>query len=89
MTCPQYHIEWNDIMDIHFILQCCVISKRLKWLCVMEKIIMENCELESLKECMDIMGELNEDAQRGIASCCLLGLDFLHSHHIIHGVVER
>ena len=50
---------------------------------------MENYELGPLKECMDIMGELNENAQRGIASCCLLGLDFLHSRHIIHGVVEH
>ena len=50
---------------------------------------MENCELESLKEYMNANNGLNEDALREIASCCLLGLDFLHSQHIIHGVVER
>ena len=50
---------------------------------------MENCELESLREYMNMNNGLNEDALREIASCCLLGLDFLHSQHIIHGVVER
>ena len=56
--------------------------------CVMEEIVMENCELESLREYMNANNGLNEDALREIASCCLLGLDFLHSQHIIHGVVE-
>ena len=50
---------------------------------------MENCELESLREYMNMNNGLNEDALREIASCCLLGLDFLHSQRIIHGVVER
>lgn len=50
---------------------------------------MENCELESLREYMNMNNGLNGDALREIASCCLLGLDFLHSQHIIHGVVER
>ena len=48
---------------------------------------MENCELESLDDCMNYDAGLDEDVMREIASCCLLGLDFLHSHHIIHGVV--
>ena len=50
---------------------------------------MKNCEVESLARYMDKRVRLNEDELREIASCCLLGLDFLHSRHIIHGVVER
>ena len=49
---------------------------------------MENCELGSLDEYIHYNGTLNEDEVREIASCCLLGLDFLHSRHIIHGVVD-
>ncbi len=50
---------------------------------------MENCELGSLKEYMNMNNGLNEDALREIACYSLLALDFLHSQHIIHGVVER
>ena len=50
---------------------------------------MENYELGSLDEYIYCNGGLNEDEVREIASCCLLGLDFLHSRHIIHGVVDR
>ena len=50
---------------------------------------MKNCEVESLARYMDKRVRLNEDELREITSCCLLGLDFLHSRHIIHGVVER
>ena len=50
---------------------------------------MKNCELRSLREYMNMNNGLNEDALRVIASCCLLGLDFLHSQRIIYGVVER
>lgn len=50
---------------------------------------MESCKLGSLKDYMDLNVGLNEEALREIASCCLLGLEFLHSHHIIHGVVEH
>ena len=50
---------------------------------------MKNCEVESLARYMDKRVRLNEDELREIASCCLLCLDFLHSRHIIHGVVER
>ena len=50
---------------------------------------MENCKLGSLNDYMDLNVGLDEDALREIASCCLLGLEFLHSHHIIHGVVEH
>ena len=31
---------------------------------------------------------LNEDELQMVASCCLLGLDFLHRKNIIHGVNE-
>ena len=48
---------------------------------------MENCALESFSEYMDVNDRLNEDELRAIASCCLLGLDFLHSHHSMHGVI--
>lgn len=50
---------------------------------------MENYDLGSLNEYMDINMGLSEDELCAIASCCLLGLDFLHSQHIIHGVVEH
>ena len=50
---------------------------------------MEKCELGSLMKYMDKRERLNEDELRDITSCCLLGLDFLHSRHIIHGVVDR
>ena len=48
---------------------------------------MENCELESLEEIINYNTGSDEEALREIASCCLLGLEFLHSHYIIHGVV--
>ena len=50
---------------------------------------MENCELETLEKYMDKRERLSEDELSEIASSCLLGLDFLHSRHIIHGVVEH
>ena len=50
---------------------------------------MESCKLGSLKDYMDLNVGLNEEALREIASCCLLGLEFLHAHYIIHGVVEH
>lgn len=50
---------------------------------------MENCALESFSEYMDVNDRLNEDELRAIASCCLLSLDFLHSQHIMHGVVGQ
>lgn len=49
---------------------------------------MEYCELGSMKEYIDMSNGLSEDELSAIASCCLLGLDFLHSRRIIHGVVE-
>ena len=41
----------------------------------------------SLQECIDKKEKVNEDGLCAIASCCLLGLDFLHLHHIMHGVI--
>ena len=49
---------------------------------------MENCELGSLREYMDNIMGLSEDELREIASCCLLGLDFLHSQYMSHGVID-
>ena len=49
----------------------------------------ENEQLESLREYMNDNNRFNEDELHDIAGCCLLGLDFLHSRHIIHGVVEH
>lgn len=50
---------------------------------------MENCVLGSLDEYIHYNGTLNEDEVREIASCCLLGLDYLHSQNIMHGVVDH
>lgn len=49
---------------------------------------MENYELGSLREHMEVNKRLITSVLREIASCCLLGLDSLHSQHIIHGVIE-
>lgn len=40
----------------------------------------------SLQECIDKKEKVDEVGLCAIASCCLLGLDFLHSHHSMHGV---
>ena len=49
---------------------------------------MENCELGSLWEYMDNNMGLSEDEIRESASGCLLGLEVLHSQHIMHGVMD-
>ncbi len=49
---------------------------------------MENYELGSLDEYIYCNGGLNEDEVREIASCCLLGLDYLRSLNTMHGVVD-
>ena len=49
---------------------------------------MENCEFGSLMKYMDKRERLSEDELREIASCCLLGLDFLHSQYMSHGVID-
>ena len=42
----------------------------------------------SMEEYMHMNKTLREEALREITSCCLLGLNFLHSHNIIHGVFD-
>lgn len=49
---------------------------------------MEYCDLGSMEEYMRMNRTLTEGALREITSCCLLGLDFLHSHNIIHRVFD-
>ena len=49
---------------------------------------MENYELGSLDEYIYCNVGLNEDEVREIASCCLLGLDYLRSLNTMHGVVD-
>ena len=49
---------------------------------------MENYELGSLRKHMDINKRLITSVLREIASCCLLGLDYLHSQCGMHGVVD-
>ena len=77
--------EWKDLngTDIE------TISYQEKHGNVMLLSSVENEQLESLREYMDENNRFNEDELRDIASCCLLGLDFLHSQQIIHGVVEH
>ena len=43
---------------------------------------------ESLKTFIGMEHYLTEDELREIASCCLLGLDFLHSQYMSHGVID-
>ena len=49
---------------------------------------MELCHCGSVAACIRNGNCLAEDELREIASCCLLGLDYLHQHHIIHGVSD-
>ena len=49
---------------------------------------MEYCDLGSMKEYVRMNRTLTEDALREITNCCLLGLDFLHSHNSMHGVFD-
>ena len=47
---------------------------------------MEYCPLESLSAYSTGEYTWNENYLRAIASCCLLGLHYLNSHNLIHGV---
>lgn len=47
---------------------------------------MEYCPCGSLADYIRNENQLNESELREIASCCLLGLDYLHKRNIIHKV---
>ena len=47
---------------------------------------MEFCHCGSLGEFIREGNRLNEDELRDIASCCLLGLEYLHKSGYMHGV---
>ena len=47
---------------------------------------MEYCEYESIGSYLKMGHRLEESEIRIIASYCLLGLNYLHSQNIIHGV---
>lgn len=51
-------------------------------------IVREYCDLGSLEVILTRKNRMKEDALREIASCCLLGLDFLHSRRIVSTVSE-
>ena len=42
----------------------------------------------SLQECIDKKEKVDEVGLCAIASCCLLGLAYLHSHNFSHGVFD-
>lgn len=50
---------------------------------------MDYCDLGSVQEYMDMNNMLTEEEMREIASCCLLGIDYLHSRNYSHGVMEN
>ena len=56
---------------------------------VREQIVMENYDMGLFEECTHYNYRLTKSELREIASCCLLGLDFLHSQSIIHGVIDH
>ena len=49
---------------------------------------MEYCHCGSLGAFIKSGKRLNEDQLRDIASCCLLGLSYLHNKKIMHRVVK-
>ena len=49
---------------------------------------MEYCDVGSIQEYMDMNNRLTEDEMREIASCCLLGIEYLHSRDYSHEVME-
>lgn len=83
--CTTDRIEWKNLngTDVE------TISYQGKHGNVLLLSIVENEQLESLREYMDENNRFNEDELRDIASCCLLGLEFRHSQHIMHGVFQR
>ena len=47
---------------------------------------METSHCYSLVEVMRSIYRVDEDELRDIASCCLLGLEYLHNNGYMHGV---
>ena len=50
---------------------------------------MEYCHCGSIRTYLNSGCVLNESELREIASCCLLGLSYLHNMNIIHRVIAR
>ena len=50
---------------------------------------MEYCQCGSIRTLLNSGYVLNEEELREIASCCLLGLSYLHNMNIIHRVVNN
>ena len=48
---------------------------------------MEYCHCGSVGAYLRNGNRLKEDELRAVGSCCLLGLSFLHTKHIIHRVI--
>ena len=42
VLCTHHHTKWNGIMDFHFILPCCVISKGMKCICYYMNVTMDS-----------------------------------------------
>ena len=49
------------------------------------QIVMEYCTCGSLRDCLKLHS-LNEEQIRVIVCCCLLGLETLQNHNVIHRV---
>ena len=47
---------------------------------------MEYCGLGPVISLLHEKDQLREDALRDLASCCVLALNCLHNHDILHGV---
>ena len=48
---------------------------------------MEYCNFGSVEEYSFMKQQMKEDEMREIASCCLLGMNDLHSRNFAHGVI--
>ena len=49
---------------------------------------MKYCVLESVEKYICMNQQMKEDKMRGIASCCVLGMNDLHSCKYTHGLVD-
>lgn len=48
--------------------------------------VMEYCPYGTLSDYVRKGNRLNESELRDIAACCFLGLNYLHTKHIVHRV---